>query len=143
MATTTTTTKYNPNDGLRPMTDDICPTCRRWVSGMAPGGVTTPDAFCACKQAVGCTHKELEGLKAVVDDAETAPSIPERVTAVQARLQALLDDVKIMGIQLGAWERAITAAAVPRPLSPAEAFVVNAAEAAVTATIEKLEKGTY
>ena len=74
---------------------------------------------------------------AISEDARECDSIPERVTAVQARLQALLDDVKIMGIQLGAWERAMETADAPwHPYR-------DDAEAAVEATIEKLEKGTY
>jgi hypothetical protein len=85
------------------------------------------------------------GLKMRDGSIPQAPSIPERVTAVQARLQALLDDVKIMGIQLGAWERAMTAADVRPKTSAAWRPPADAddAETALLATIAKLEKGTY
>ena len=95
-------------------------------------------------RTIGCTARELDDMKAIV--AETAPSIPERVTAVQARLQTLLDSVKIMGIQLGAWERAIThsdAAGGSATYIRGAGVIVDDAETALLATIEKLERGTY
>ena len=143
---------------------DVCGTCHRWIPGMAPGRVTTPDAFCACPgitdaealakddahhldqacraAATGCDLSSVQGVAAGV---LAAPSIPERVTAVQDRLQALLDTVKIMSVQLGAWERAMTASRKGVSSLPASWARADADDAAVAllATIEKLEQGTY
>ena len=150
MDTTTTTTKYNPN---------VCGTCHRWIPRLAPADVHSPAAFCIC-HGVTDPDEDAEMLAAIGrdswDGAETkvvtpAP-IPERVKAIQARLEALLDDVKIMGVQLSAWERATAHRdemyssdddLEERPISASARIAEEDAETALLATIEKLEKGTY
>jgi len=123
---------------------------------MAPGRVTTPDAFCACPgitDAEALAKDDAHHLdQAVAAGVLAAPSIPERVTAVQDRLQALLDTVKIMSIQLGAWERAMTHRdemfstdddQEEKPVGMSARIAEEDAETALLATIEKLEQGTY
>jgi len=135
---------------------DVCGTCHRWIPGMAPGRVTTPDAFCACPgitDAEALAKDDAHHLdQAVAAGVLAAPSIPERVTAVQDRLQALLDTVKIMSIQLGAWERAMTHRdemfstdddQEEKPVGMSARIAEEDAETALLATIEKLEQGTY